>query len=442
MIANGSLRKTEYSGIFPDISVSNNDDAAPDENAKLAEQLLKQRDKIVAKLSELPLTALWILTKHGHCSAANPDKPSRQCADLRLDSLRCVFLDCQRTASEQGLNSHSYKDQLRALRKQLLDTTFHGEDINGLSVLLLRQTAPSLLPEKASDIRTLIDKSQSKPELDRLMLFYEKQSPGFLCPANTLTSHFLSELISHYLHWARIRRQFAVRNQGLVRLLQQQYKGEVLNDEDLFQEGLIGLLKAIDRFDHRLGFKFSTYATYWIRQAMSRALTRGERTVRLPFAQMASINKLCQARESLLNQTGHEPSDQDLADELGWSVDAVGNLQNISQTALSLDESFSDDSHDNNTLLQFLPQDNRDSPLQQHSDQQLHQLFAQALSLLNAKERLIICWRFGFNGGSELTLDEIGKRLDLTRERVRQIQVMAMAKIKSHYGTQLQHFLA
>lgn len=411
-----------------------------DNNTRLSMQLADQRQALANLLTTLPLTSLWMLTKPRQSNDEGKAESTQKEKKPPSHLVQTCFHNCY-SAAEQGVDSLSFKRELRALHLAQKDTPFMGEDIKALCALVLQLCSDDMPTELCQTVKTFTNRAPVNPKFQSLFDYYQRQAPGFLCPQALVSKAFLKRLVEHYQQWSNIRQQFTDHNYGLVRLLKQQYKGDVLSEEDLLQEGLIGLLKAIDRFDHNLGFKFSTYATYWIRQAMSRALTRGERTVRLPFAQMASINKLCQAKEKLLHKTGREPSDQELADELRWKVSEVNHLQNISQVALSLDESYGDEQNDHN-LLSHLQQDCHESPVKQQSDQQLRQLFAQSLSLLNTKERLIICWRFGFNGSHELTLEEIGKQLNLTRERVRQIQALAMEKIKSQHGTQLKHFLA
>ncbi len=436
-LSSEALKTTDNNKYKTDIYITRKNQ---DENNELAEQLANHRESITQWLAALPLTALYYLTYHGQPNDKEDRDNGHEDSGQKLRDLRRRFLAYYKSAYADGSNCLRmafHAQQLKALQANL---PLVGEDIIALCALVVRLSG-GMRPAQAPTIfKTTAEQGRLDQRIEKSIERYEMRLPGFLCPESIVTANSLNELFEHYRQWSHIRQQFVSRNQGLVRLLQRQYQGNALNDEDLIQEAQIGLLKAIDRFDYRLGFKFSTYSAYWIRQSMSRALSRSERTVRLPLAQLAAINKLCQARERLLSKTGHKPSDRNLADELRWPLAEVSRLQNVSQLTASLDESFSDDK--DNNLLQLLPQEGNDSPMQLHSERQLHQLLTQGLSVLNNKEQMIICWRFGFSCGGELTLEEIGERLDLTRERVRQIQVLAMAKIKSHYGAQLRNFLA
>lgn len=397
-------------------SVESHPISQADENMLLSRRLAKARCQLVEQLSLLPVSALWILTKHGQ---KKNDCGQEASEDLEpLAELGRSFQKASIKACE-SLSGSAFKQEYQKLQWTLQNFSLKGEEIQALCELLLAGTKGAPL--------------QRLPQL-------RHYCNEFLFPPEIFDHAYLACLDGCYRQWKDSRESFARHNVGLVYLLQQQYSGEVMSAEDLRQEGMVGLLKAVDRFDHRLGFKFSTYASYWIRQAMSRSLTRNERVVRLPFAQMALIQQLCQARETLLAKNGSEPSQAMLAKEMDICVAELVDLQAISQNSLSLDESFDDE--DNANLLQFQQQDCHASAFKNQADRQLRQIFVQSLSLLNPKERLVVCWRFGFNCSKELTLDEIGRQLDLTRERVRQIQVSALEKIKSRYGDQLQHFLA
>jgi len=199
-------------------------------------------------------------------------------------------------------------------------------------------------------------------------------------------------------------------------------------------------LKAADRYDYRLGFKFSTYAGYWIRQAISRSLSRSERVVRIPCGQVGLINKFFRDRERLLAQIGKEPSLQDLAAHTGLSPEEINTLLAISQTAVPI-EASPDDDEEAFAPIDFIEQHIFISPVGVLEQSDLERLLAQALKILNPREAKIICEHFGVDGDRELTLKEIGAELSLTRERVRQIEVGALGKIKRHYGGQLSGFL-
>jgi DNA-directed RNA polymerase sigma subunit (sigma70/sigma32) len=240
--------------------------------------------------------------------------------------------------------------------------------------------------------------------------------------------------------WLASRQQLVTANSGLVLFIANQYKGGFLDFDDLVQEGQTGLLKAADRYDYRLGFKFSTYAGYWIRQAISRALSRCERVVRIPCGQIGVINKFFRDREQLLLRMGKEPTLQELAEYTGQSLEEINKILAISQTAVPIEASDEND-EDPYAPIDFLEQQVFSAPFGMLAQSDLERLIEQAFRILSPREAKIISQHFGIDAEKEKTLKEIGAELNLTRERVRQIEAAALNKIKSHYGQQLGNFL-
>lgn len=403
----------------------------PDKNIQIAKKLSDISCELQKQFSLLPLTAWWLL-----------HKPGQSCSDITNTTINLSgFTNLERAyqiALTRSQSSPFSSSPCLLLQQQITRTLENrpllGTDMSNLHGLLFQNTAFGHFSATAPLSQNLIVTENLKSLLQK----YDTQMLSFLFPKSIITHDYLQNLTQTYQNWLQVRDTFAMQNYGLVRLLQRQYQNETLTDDDLFQEGVTGLLKAIDRFDYHLGFKFSTYAVYWIRQAISRALTSQERIVRLPFAQMSRLNKLRQAREQLLLQTGKEPNNAQLAKYLQISKAEVDDLQSISGSCLSLEQG--NEENDDCNLLNLLETKHYISPFKQHANQQLYELFINALPLLNAREKNIICWRFGLNCNQELTLDEIGKQLNLTRERVRQIQAGALEKINQHYGEQLQDF--
>jgi DNA-directed RNA polymerase sigma subunit (sigma70/sigma32) len=251
---------------------------------------------------------------------------------------------------------------------------------------------------------------------------------------------YVQGLLAKERLWLASRQQLVTANSGLVLYIANQYKGGFLDFDDLVQEGQTGLLKAADRYDYRLGFKFSTYAGYWIRQAISRALSRCERVVRIPCGQVGVINKFFRDREQLLLRLGKEPSLQDLAEHTGLSLEEIDKILAISQTAVPIEASAEDD-EDTYAPIDFLEQQVFSTPFGMLAQSDLEQLIEQAFNILSPREAKIISQHFGIDAEREKTLKEIGAELNLTRERVRQIEAAALNKIKSHYGRQLGNFL-
>jgi RNA polymerase sigma factor (sigma-70 family) len=239
--------------------------------------------------------------------------------------------------------------------------------------------------------------------------------------------------------WLSARQELAAANHRLVLFIANQYKASFLDFDDLVQEGQTGLLKAVDRFDHRLGFQFSTYAGYWIRQAISRSLSRCERLVRVPCGQVANINKVFRAKNELSSQTGKEPTVKDLAEYTKLTEDEINTILSISQTALSLEGP--EDEEDSFAPIDFLEQQVYTHAFTSIAEADLEQLLSKAIETLNPREAKIICAHFGVDADREMTLQEIGSELNLTRERVRQIQVMALSKMRENFGQQLLCFM-
>ena len=250
--------------------------------------------------------------------------------------------------------------------------------------------------------------------------------------------HALAITVAEKL-WQQARQELAAANSRLVLFIANQYKSGFLDFDDLVQEGQTGLLKAVDKFDYQLGFQFSTYAGYWIRQAISRALSRGERLVRVPCGQVANINKVYRAKNELSALTGIEPSVKELADYTKLSEAEIFSILTFAQTALSLENQ--DDDEDSFAPIDYLEQHIFAHALQTIADKELTELLSKAIDTLNPREAKIICEHFGVETGTEMTLQEIGSELNLTRERVRQIQVIALNKIKTSFGQQLMYFL-
>jgi len=371
-------------------------------------KLLALVDRV--RREELPLDDVILLPEGGEPSPSEIRSSLAAFARIRrlereIERLQTALVDKRRSKTTRA-NYNKWIAQNRASIQSVLEN------------LPLK---PALADQLVADIRQLVKSmgaNTTRSELRQL-----EQTAGLGRKA-LLAS--LSEIEEHDRVVRQAKKELMEANLRLVVSVAKRYLGSELSLLDLVQEGNIGLMKAVDRFQYRRGFKFSTYATWWIRQAITRAIADHSRTIRIPVHMVETLNRISRVNRSLVNEMGREPTPEELAQHTGVPARKVRLILESSRKPLSLETPIGDDSE----LGDFLEDKGAESPNDNLITQDLTTQVERALSTLSAKEKEILRLRFGIGEAGEHTLEEVGRRFSVTRERIRQIETKALRKLR------------
>ena len=314
------------------------------------------------------------------------------------------------------------KEQVSGLHAHLIE---HGVDViaeDGVSAYKEQKSggdASSNGQPKSAELDLTVE-----PSLDSLRLYLRS-----IGRVDLLTAQQEIELAKRIERGDMLaKRQMVEANLRLVVSIAKGYLGRGLSFLDLIQEGSLGLIRAVEKFDYRRGYKFSTYATWWIRQAVTRAIADKARTIRIPVHMVEKLNRVAHVERQLVQRLGREPEPEEIAEELRWSVGDVRDILRVAQLPVSLEKPVGDE--DESELGDFVADDATAEPFEEASEHLQKEGVRRALDALPERERQVIELRYGLSGLEPLTLEEVGKTFGVTRERIRQIENNTLKKLK------------
>ena len=362
-------------------------------------------------------------------------------ANLSLDKMvKQVVKDVKKSKSITETDFTARLIKPYHLEGKAVDQLVQEFEDNGISIVDENGEPSKLALKKQKDVEKAELKDMSAPSSVRMndpVRMYLKEI-GRVSLLNADQEIALAKRIEDGDEEAK--QELAEANLRLVVSIAKRYVGRGMSFLDLIQEGNMGLMKAVDKFDYRLGFKFSTYATWWIRQAITRAIADQARTIRIPVHMVETINKLIRIQRQLLQDLGREPTPEEIGAEMNMPTNKVRDILKIAQEPVSLETPIGeeDDSH----LGDFIEDKDATSPEQHASYEMLKEQLEQVLETLTDREENVLRLRFGLDDGRTRTLEEVGKVFGVTRERIRQIEAKALRKLRHpSRSNQLRDFM-
>lgn len=339
-------------------------------------------------------------------------------------------------------NAEDFSDEWVEEEEEVIITDqTYADDVSDDSVrLYLREIGkiPLLKPDEELALAYRI--VDNKPKLVKINVkletYYDER--GFVKNLSSQEKKEYQALLAEIKQLSRPKDKMAEANMRLVVSIAKRYVGRGLDLLDLIQEGNTGLLRAVEKFDPDKGFKFSTYATWWIRQAITRAIADQARTIRIPVHMVETINKLLRTQRRLTQELNREPTNEEIAKAMEIEVDKVEHIMKIKQDISSLDASVRDDEEDS-VLGDFIEDEDTISPEDSATGQLLKEHVKDMLGALSEREQKILKLRFGLEDGRNHTLEEVGQEFNVTRERIRQIEAKALAKLRKHKDSKKLH---
>ena len=389
-----------------------------------ADKLLEQADEVNAKKSEK--------RRHKPAEEPQPDEaktPDELLAELLEKAKKNGKISTEEIAAleEKGVDAETIGKFYESLEANGLDVDISGDDV----VPMLDDIA---LPEieELNEIEEVTEEEIVEVEADIETYSTDDPVRMYLKEIGKVPLLSAGEEVELAIKMSEgdedAKRRMAEANLRLVVSIAKRYVGRGMLFLDLIQEGNLGLIKAVEKFDYTKGYKFSTYATWWIRQAITRTIADQARTIRIPVHMVETINKVIRVSRQLLQELGHDPSAEEIAEEMGIPVDKVRDILKIAQEPVSLETPIGEeeDSH----LGDFIPDEDASEPSEAASFSLLKEQLMEVLETLTPREKKVLELRFGIVDGRTRTLEEVGKEFNVTRERIRQIEAKALRKLR------------